>query len=93
MKVLVDEHSDGWEMKLRKRGFEAQSVKKLKDDEGMKLGADFSVLDYARSHGMVLVTKDNENIKGCRENGIPCVALDDDAFFRLALCELERLDR
>lgn len=92
MKVLVDEHSDGWEAKLRERGFEAQSVKKLRS-EGMALQSDFSVLDYARSNGMVLVTKDTENIKGCREQGIPCVALDDNALFGLTLYELERLCR
>ena len=90
MKVLVDEHSDGWEVKLCERGFEAQSVKKLISG-GMALRADFSVLDYAKSNGMVLVTKDKENIKACRENKIPCVALDDDALFGLTLYELERL--
>jgi len=92
MKVLVDEHSDGWDERLRERGFEAQSVKKLRS-EGMALQSDFSVLDYARSHGMVLVTQDKENIAGCREQKIPCVALDDDALFGLALYELERLCR
>ena len=92
MKVLVDEHSDGWDVRLRERGFEAQSVKKLRS-EGMALQSDFSVLDYARSNEMVLVTKDTENIKGCREQGIQCVALDDDAFFGLTLYELERLGK
>ena len=90
MKVLVDEHSDGWEVKLRERGFEAQSVKKLRN-EGVALRADFSVLDYARSNEMVLVTKDRESIMGCREQGIQCVALDDDTLFGLTLYELERL--
>ena len=92
MTVLVDEHSDGLDEKLLKRGFEAQSVKKL-ISKGMALRSDFSVLDYARSNEMVLVTKDNENIKGCRENGIQCAALDDDALFEHVVSELERLDR
>lgn len=92
MKVLVDEHSDGWEARFRERGFEAQSVRKLRND-GMALQSDLSVLDYARSNEMVLVTKDKENIKACRENKIKCVALDDDALFELAVSELERLDK
>ena len=92
MKVLVDEHSDGWDVKLRERGFEAQSVKKLRS-EGMALQADFSVLKYAQSNEMVLVTKDKENIMGCRENGIRCVPLDDNALFELAVSELERLGK
>jgi len=92
MKVLVDEHSDGWEVKLRERGFEAQNVRKLRN-EGMALQADFSVLDYAKSHNMVLVTRDRENIAGCRENGIPCVPLDGDALFRLDVSELGLLGK
>lgn len=90
MKVLVDEHSDGLDERLRERGFEAQSVKKL-INKGMALRSDFSVLKYAESNRMVLVTKDKENISGCRENGIQCVALDDDALFEHAVSELERL--
>ena len=92
MKVLVDEHSDGLDERLLKRGFEAQSVKKL-INRGMALRSDFSVLDYARSHGMVLVTKDKENILGCQENNILYVALDDDALFEHAVSELERLSK
>lgn len=92
MKVLVDEHSDGWDVKLRERGFEAQSVRKLRE-KGMDLRTDFSVLSYAKSHNMVLVTRDKENIMGCRENGILCVPLDDDALFGLAVSELERLGK
>ena len=66
MKVLVDEHSDGLDERLLNRGFEAQSVKKLRS-KGMHLQSDFSVLKYAESNGMVLITKDKENIQGCRE--------------------------
>ncbi|MDE0090364.1 MAG: DUF5615 family PIN-like protein [Thaumarchaeota archaeon] len=92
MKVLVDEHSDGLDERLLKRGFEAQSVKKL-ISRGMALRSDFSVLKYAESNKMVLVTKDKENILGCQENNILYVALDDDALFEHAVSELERLSK
>lgn len=92
MKVLVDEHSDGLDERLCEKGFEAQSVKKL-ISKGMALKSDFSVLKYAESHKMVLVTKDKENISGCQENGIRCVALDDDVLFKYVVSELERLGK
>lgn len=59
----------------------------------MVLRSDFSVLKYAESNRMVLVTKDEGNISGCRENGIRCVALDDDAFLEHVVSELERLGK
>ena len=90
MKVLVDEHSDGWDIKLRDLGFTAQSVRKLNDD-GHDLRTDFSVLNYAKHNDMILLTRDKENIKACHENNIRCIPLDDDAVFNLAVSELEKL--
>ena len=90
VRVLVDEHSDGWDMRLRELGFDAQSVRKL-NQEGRGLRTDFSVLNYARENGMIFITRDKENIMACRDNGIRCVPLDDDAVFGLAVRELERL--
>lgn len=90
MRVLVDEHSDGWDEKLQEAGFEAQSVRKL-NDCGKNLHTDFSVLSYAQENDMILITRDKENIKACRENNIRCIPLDDDALFGLALSELGRL--
>ena len=90
VRVLVDEHSDGWDKRLQELGFDAQSVRKL-NESGKNLKTDFSVLSYAKENEMVLVTRDKENIKGCHENGIRCVPLDDDALFRLAVRELKHL--
>ncbi len=92
VKILVDEHSDGWDEKLQELGFEAQSVRKL-NDSGKDLRTDFSVIRYAQEHGMILITKDKENVKACRENGIACISLDDEAVFKLAVAELERMRR
>ena len=89
--VLVDEHSDGWDDRLNSLGFEAQSVRKLNDD-GQNLKTDYSVLNYAKEHDMVLLTRDKENIKACAENNIPCIPLDDDALFALAVRELEKIN-
>lgn len=89
--VLVDEHSDGWDERLMLMGFEAQSVRKLNDD-GRNLKTDYSVLSYAKEHNMVLLTRDKENIKACTENNIPCIPLDDDALFALAVRELEKIN-
>ena len=90
MKILVDEHSDGWDERLCDLGFDAHSVRKL-NTRGVNLRTDFSVLNYARQNDMVLLTRDKENIMACRENGIPCVPLDDDAMFKLAVAELEKM--
>lgn len=92
VKVLVDEHSDGWDEKLQEMGFDAQSVRKL-NDAGNNLHTDFSVLNYAKKHEMILITRDKENIKACQENEIPCVPLDDESVFQLAVKQLEKICR
>jgi len=43
MEILVDETNDGWDIKLKLLGFEAKSVKKLKEKE-QKLGHDFNII-------------------------------------------------
>lgn len=90
VKVLVDEHSDGWDERLQELGFDAQSVRKL-NHSGVNLKTDFSVLNYAKQNKMILITRDKENIQACKENNIPCISLDDDSVFQLALIELEKL--
>ncbi len=90
MKVLVDENIDGWDIRLQARGFDAFSVKKLIIN-GERLTSDFSVLNYARNNDMVLITKDKECIRGCVENYIKCVGLDDESMFELATGALVKL--
>lgn len=84
MKILVDEMYDGLDERLNAlgEGFEAYSVKKLIELEKKPLRSDFSVISYARDNGMVLVTEDKENEKGCNENNIPCVCLNKEQVFK-----------
>ena len=72
LRILVDEMLDGTDDKLRKLGFEAYSVKKLRR-KGVKMESDFSILKYCLSNKMMLITEDEENVKGCQENNIRCV--------------------
>ena len=92
MKILVDEMLDGWDIKLQTLGFEAESVKKLKENES-KLGHDFNVIQYAKENNMILITKDSENGKACNANNFPCIWINDDTIFeKMVLVELEKLN-
>ncbi len=72
--ILVDEMYDGYDSRLAERGYEVQSVRKLRF-KGLPLRSDFSVLKYAEKHGMILVTEDRENAVGCEENDLRCIQL------------------
>ena len=89
MKVLVDEMYDGFDTKLKEFGYDAFSVKKLKD-EGKKLSSDYSVINYARDNGMIVVTEDVEIGEACKENDIRCVLLDREKLLQIMLEELSK---
>lgn len=72
--ILLDEMYEGKAKELRQRGYEAVSVKELRD-LGFSLKFDYSVIKYAEENGMVLVTEDKESHGGCLENNIPSVLL------------------
>jgi len=88
VKILVDEMDDGMDEKLMDMGYDAYSVKKLRVD-GLKLHADYSVINYARENNMILVTRDTESGVACDENDIPCILLDSDEIFKLVLEKLK----
>ena len=90
IKILIDEMDDGMDEKLIDVGYDAYSVKKLRV-EGLKLHADYSVINYARENGMILVTRDTESGDACSENNIPCILLDNDEIFKLVLEKLKNL--
>ena len=91
MKILVDETSDGWDVKLRLAGYDAYSVKKLKKEEE-KLGHDFNVITYAQDKKMILITKDRENGRACQANNFPCIWINDDTILeKMVVVELEKL--
>jgi len=82
LKILVDEMDDGMDEKLRDMGYDAYSVKKLRT-EGLKLHTDYSVINYAKENGMILITRDTESGEACNENNIPCVLLDSNEIFKI----------
>ena len=82
LKILVDEMDDGMDEKLRDMGYDAYSVKKLRI-EGLKLHTDYSVINYAKENGMILITRDTESGEACNENNIPCVLLDSNEIFKI----------
>ena len=84
LKILIDEMDDGWDERLRQLGFDAYSVKKLRA-EGKKLRTDYSVINYARENGMILVTRDSESGQACEENNLPFILLDNEEIFKILL--------
>ncbi len=82
MKVLVDEMDDGMDERLIQLGYDAYSVKKLRN-EGKKLHTDYSVINYAKENDMILITRDTESGQACEENNLPCILLDNDEIFKI----------
>ena len=83
-KILIDEMDDGMDEKLSELGFDAFSVKKLRAD-GKKLHTDYSIINYAKEHDMILVTRDTENGQACQENDLPVILLDNAEIFKIVL--------
>jgi|TARA_B110000014_G_scaffold186337_1_gene135287 predicted nuclease of predicted toxin-antitoxin system len=90
MKILIDEMDDGMDDRLIQLGYDAYSVKKLRV-EGKKLHTDYSVINYAKENGMILVTRDTESGQACEENNLPCILLDNDEIFKIVTEKLRKL--
>ena len=88
-KILVDEMDDGMDERLNALGYDAYSVKKLRTN-GMKLHADYSVINYARENDMILVTRDTESGIACAENNLPCILLDNEEIFKIVVEKLKK---
>ena len=88
LKILIDEMDDGMDEKLNALGFEAYSVKKLLI-QGKKLRTDYSIINYAKENGMILVTRDTESGQACLENNLPCILLDNDEIFKIIVDKLK----
>ena len=87
-KILIDEMDDGMDEKLNEIGFDAYSVKKLRV-EGKNLHTDYSIINYAKENGMILVTRDTESGQACEENNLPCILLDNNEIFKLVVEKLK----
>ena len=91
LKILVDETSDGLDIKLQNAGYHAESVKKLRAKDE-KMAYDYNIIQYAKENDMVFITKDKEPGKACQANGIKCIWISDDLVFdKVILPELEKL--
>jgi len=88
MKILVDEMDDGMDERLIQLGYDAYSVKKLRN-EGQKLHTDYSVINYAKENDMILITRDTENGQACEENNLPCILLDNNEIFKIVTEKLK----
>lgn len=82
---------DGLDDDLRKHGYVAHSVKKLCEEQEMKLRSDFSLMKYAQKHNMVVVTEDIDNVLGCEENNMDCVKFGQGDTLNYLLAELEKI--
>ena len=88
MKILVDEMDDGMDERLIHLGYDAYSVKKLRN-EGKKLHTDYSVINYAKENDMILITRDTESGQACEENELPCILLDNNEIFKIVTEKLK----
>ena len=88
MKILIDEMDDGMDERLIQLGYDAYSVKKLRV-EGKKLHTDYSVINFAKENGMILVTRDTESGQACEENGLPSILLDHNEIFKIVTEKLK----
>jgi len=87
--LLFDEMYEGKSEEFRKLGYEAVSVRELRET-GFRMQHDYSVISYAEKNGMVLITEDKEGFGGCMENQIPCVQLGQNPTNDETIKELEK---
>jgi uncharacterized protein with PIN domain len=92
MKVLIDEMLDGLDLKLRAIGYETYSVRKLQD-KGEKIHSDYSILKKAECEHMILITEDDDNVKGCQENDIACIRFGQNGDLTKLLEQLKALQQ
>src|SRR2546428_7184644 len=91
MEVLIDMMRDGLDNDLREHGYVAYSVKRLCEEQGMKLRSDFSLMKHAQNHNMVVVTVDIDYVLGCEENNMDCVKIGQADPLEYLLAELKKI--
>lgn len=89
--VLFDEMYEGKAEELRKRGYEAVSVRELRE-LGFNLQYDYSIIKYVEENSMILVTEDKECRNGCLENSIPSVLLGQNPPIDEIITELKKFE-
>lgn len=91
LSILFDEMYEGKAAKLRKKGYHALSVRELRD-MGFQLKFDYSIIKYAETNRMIVVTEDGEVYGGCMENQIPCVLLRQNPSIDLIIEKLKKFE-
>ena len=89
MRILVDEMHEGLVKDLRKNNYDVESVKELING-GKKMSSDFSVLTYAKDNDMIVISADVENQKGCDENYIKYVPINNEIILNVVLEGLKK---
>jgi len=88
--ILFDEMYEGLEERLIARGYEAYSVRKLREQKNLKLQYDYSIIKYVEQNKMILITEEIDNKNGCDENDIPCIMLGQNPSAEEMIQELEK---
>ena len=88
--ILFDEMYEGLEKRLIEQGYEAYSVRKLREDKNLKLQYDYSIIKYVEQNKMILITEEIDNKNGCDENDIPCIRLGQNPSAKEMIKQLEK---
>ena len=80
MKFLLDEHAEYFQKGLEKQNHETVSAKKLRAEDP-KYENDYNLIEYAKEHSMIIITKDGELGKTCKGNNFPCIWITEDKIF------------
>lgn len=97
MKFLLDEHAEYYQKELEKQNHETETAKKLRA-ENPTYRNDHNLIEYAKEHTMIIITKDRELGQTCKDNNYPCIWITDDKIFEkiiqpeLDLKSMEPLD-
>ena len=93
MKFLLDEHAEYYQKELEKRNHETKSAKKLRAREE-KYRNDYNLIEYAKEHNMIIITKDGDLGQACYDNSYPCIWITDDKIFeKIIQPEFEKLKK
>ncbi len=97
MKFLLDEHAEYYQKELEKQNHETETAKKLRGENSIYRN-DHNLIEYAKEHTMIIITKDRELGQTCKDNNYPCIWITDDKIFEkiiqpeLDLKSMEPLD-
>ena len=92
MRFLIDQNADFFGNELKKLGHEVEHVTILRKNNEL-FRNDYDVIDYAKKHQIVLVTKDRENGQYCHDHNLPCIWLSDEILFeKMMLPQLDELN-